>query len=287
MSPLQRHRRTLPTHPGWLLVGLAGVCLLIAGLTGFIQSTSSASAASAPSVSSVDSVISVAILHTPTPFRPLPPTTTPLPTATSTPTPTPQNVHFARRLDAGMDGPVSISIQPPEAVNGGREIDIRFSPAADCPFGSGTACISRHRNGQVILLTVHSGVGGQGEAFRWAVEGSGINSAIFPLARIHENLASLEGAPVTLEMGADSLDGLELSGVARIPPDALDDYFRLPFDEALALAAQSNPTLARALDSGEGLLIFEICGWVVPGEPSSPGVSNTSTSIYLGFIRDR
>jgi hypothetical protein len=287
MSPLQRHRRTLPTHPGWLLVGVAGLLLLAAGLAGFFQSATAASSHLPASTPSVISVNSVAFSYTPTPFRPLPPTTTPLPTATSTPTPTPEFRHFARRMDASMDGQVSIHIQPPEAVNGGREINISFSPASDCPFGSGTACISRHRNGQVILLTVHSGVGGQGEAFRWAVEGSGINSAIFPLARIHENLFSLEGAPVTLEMGADSHDGLELAGVARVPPSALDDYFRLPFDEALALAAQSNPALARALESGDGLLIFEICGWVVPGEPSSHGVSNTSASIYLGFIRDR
>ena len=184
---------------------------------------------------------------------------------------------------------VTIRIQPPEAVNGGREINIRFSPASDCPFGGGTACISRHRGGQVILLTVHSGVGGQGEAFRWAVEGSGINSAIFPLARIQENLAGLEDAPVILEMGTDSLDGLELSGVARVPPSALEDYFRLPFDDALALAAQSNQTLARALDKqGDGLLIFEICGCrSCPASPRPPASAPPPPPSIWDTSRDR
>ena len=196
-------------------------------------------------------------------------------------------MHFARRLDAGLDENVSIRIQPPREINGGRDITIHFSPASDCPFGSGTACISRHHNGQVILLTIHSGVGGQGEAFRWAVEGTGINSAFFSLARIQENLDRLAQSPVTLEMGADSLDGLELAGVARIPPADLEEYFRLPFDEALSLAAKSNPALVSALAGGDGLLIFEICGWAVPGEPWAPGVSSTSASIYLGFIRDQ
>ncbi len=287
MSPARRHRRILPREPAWLLAGL-GALLIVAGLSGFIRFASAASGAPGGSFTAATRTpFAAPPSPTPTPFRAQPPTSTPLPTTTPTPSPTPQRPHFAVRLVDGLGRPAQIRILPPADVGGGREIELSFAPASDCPFGNGTACISRHRSGQVILLTVHSGLTGQAEAFRRAVEGTGLDSAIFSLERIGANLTALQGAPVTLQVGADSLDGLELAAVARIPPARLEDYFNLPFDDALALAAQSDPAVAAALASGENLLVFEACGWVVPGEGWAPGVTSTTGSIYLGFIRDR
>jgi hypothetical protein len=179
---------------------------------------------------------------------------------------------------------VVLRIAPPEAVNGGRSIKIAFQPGEDCEYGSGQACVSRHRNGQVILLTVHSGLGGEGEAFRSAVEGTGLNLAFYSFERIQRNLAALGGVPVRIQAGSSGRDDLQLDAVVRIPPARLEAYFARPFDESLEEAAQSSSQLQAALDSGKNLLIFEICGWQIPGEPAAPEVSPTTASIYLGVI---
>lgn len=200
------------------------------------------------------------------------------------PAATPQP-HFAHRLLDFPQEKIRLRIFPDQLVNGGKMIKMTFYPAPDCAFGSGRSCVSVHRNGQVILLTIHSGVGGEGEAFRLAVEGLSLDQAGFSIGRIQANLADMQNAPVQLNLGPDNLGDFELAALARIPPLDLQRFFDLPFDDALERVASQNEPLRSALDSGEPLLAFETCGWQMPGEAWGEGSTATSASIYLGFIR--
>lgn len=284
-----------PHHRPWFLTPEAGIywlagvgfLLAAAGLVGVIRIVRAenppppAVAAAAPA--------RLASTLTPTPFQPAQPTPTSLPAATAVPTPTPTSPpapHFAEALLSDSTALTTLEIDPGESVNQGRPILLSFLPGPACDFGTGAACLSRHQHGDLVMLTIHSGLGGQGENFRRAVEGTGLDSAFFSLARIHANLEALRGAPARLTGGSGTLEGLELVGVARVPPERLQEYFSLPGDAALALAAEYDPQVKAALDSGEQLLAFEVCGWAVPGEAWAPGVSATSASIYVGFIRD-
>ncbi len=139
----------------------------------------------------------------------------------------------------------------------------------------------------MTLLTIHSGVGGQGEPFRKAVEGSGLDSALFSLQKIQANLDALQGAQVELLNGDGEVKRLTLIGVARIPPMELEQYFSLPVDQALEIAAFYNPHLKQALSSNQPLLAFEICGWRVSGESGADGLARTTGSIYFGVFELR
>lgn len=279
-------RRRTSSAFGW-----AGVVLLAGSLIGLFYSL--------PPLIPEPVVISSAITspdasHTPapssptlTPFRPqqhtatAQPTATAIPTATASPTPEPHR-HFADAMTGDGDQ-INIEIEPPDSVNRGKPVIIRLTVGDACDYGLQRACSSLHRSGSLLLLTVHSGLGAEGERFRQAVEGLGINQAAYSLAKIQANLAGLEAAPVSIN---DSPD-YELVGVARVPPARLNEYLSANGDDALALAGEYNPAIQSALQSGEDLLAFEICGWQLPGEPAAEGVTPTTASIYLGVIRDR
>lgn len=139
----------------------------------------------------------------------------------------------------------------------------------------------------MILLTVHSGVGGEGERLRSALEGSGLDEAGFTLEQIRVNMAALQGAEVQLGLGEEILNSLELATVARVPAMDIQRYFDLPFDDALEMVAVENDPVRAVLDTGEPVLAFGICGWHLPGEVWGQGGSATIASIYLGFIRLR
>lgn len=226
-----------------------------------------------------------------TPFQPDAPTAT-VPAPTPTPAPTgaleaPREGAFDWLQDAEESGKVRLVIQPPDEVNGGRVIKSAFILSSSCSYGTGRACLSTHRGGQVTLLTIHSGLGGEGEALRSAVEGTGLNMAFFSLERIRGNMDALAGSPVQLQGEQGAHDDLELAALVRMPPARLEAYFRQPFDEALAAAEEDNPALADVLGEAEDWLVFEICGWQLPGEGWYPGVTPSTGAIYLGFIRVR
>ncbi len=136
------------------------------------------------------------------------------------------------------------------------------------------------------MLTIHSGVGGEGEALRLALEGSGIDEAGLEISQIRANMSALRGSTASLALGEKSLGDLELIALDRIPAMDVPHYFGIPFDSALRAVASDNPDLQDALASGSPLLMFEICGWHVPGEVWNEGGS-TSASIYLGTFRLR
>ncbi|MBN1371686.1 MAG: hypothetical protein JW987_07070 [Anaerolineaceae bacterium] len=224
-----------------------------------------------------------------TPFQPDAPTAT-VPAPTPTPLPTgapaePREGVFDWLQDAVESGKVRLVIQAPAEVSGGREIKSIFIVSSSCSYGTGRACLSTHRGGEVTLLTIHSGLGGEGEALRGAVEGTGLNMAFFSLERIRRNMDALARSPVQLQGEQAARDDLELAALVRVPPARLEAYFQQPFDEALAAAEADNPGLADVLDGAEDWLVFEICGWQLPGEGWYPGVTPSTGAIYLGFIR--
>jgi hypothetical protein len=232
---------------------------------------------------------------TPTPFLPIPDPTRaeniPAPTARAAePAASPQDPYDFYGVDfTNQKRWVSIQIQPADgSVNRGKAIFISFIPGQRCIFGDHHACIHTFTNqakGAVTFITIHSGVGGEGQRFRNALEGTGINRAAFPLKRVQTNLESLLGADVAIAQGDRVVGGLKLVAITRIPAAFLAAYFNTPLDQTLALAGAVNPALLDRVNPDQPQLIFETCGWKMPGEPWAAGVTSTTGSIYLGVIQ--
>ncbi|NMC54439.1 MAG: hypothetical protein GYA48_12475 [Chloroflexi bacterium] len=222
-------------------------------------------------------------LFTPTAFLPLPPTDTPAPEpAAAQPQP---SLRFHGIDFNDTQSWVEIIITPPdETVNRGRPIRMRFKPGAECNFGSQRACVSAYLQpdgSEVIFLSIHSGVGGQAQSYRHAVEGTGINQAGFSLAQTLQNLQSLKGASVGIRQNDVELYQFTLLETARIPASGLSAYFAAPISQALPVSGFSTPPG----DAGQPLLVFETCGWHMPGESRADAVSGTTASVYLAVIQ--
>jgi len=224
---------------------------------------------------------------TPTPSQPLHPT--PAEPAESSPDSTAPTLNFYGIDLNDHSQRVRIQIFPPnKKVNGGKPIVISFIPGEKCNFGDGRACVSGYLSeslSEVDFLTVHSGVGGEGQAFRHAVEGTGEDQAGFALKQVLANLRQLSGAEVVITQGGQAYTGFTLAAAARVPAPRLKAYFKSPIQSALAAAAEVEPDLAPFLSAAQPLLVFETCGWKMPGEPWAPGVTGTSASVYLGIIQ--
>ena len=175
-----------------------------------------------------------------------------------------------------------------QQVNQGKPIELAFMPAETCNFGDQQACVSAHTvegMGNLIFLTVHSGYGGEGQPFRHAMEGTGINKAAFSLAQVQENLKALQHAQVSLAVDDNESGGFEVRGVIRIPAAQLGTYFSLPIVDALKMAGSLNPDIWAAIDPHMPLLVMETCGWKMSSEPGSESVSDTTGSVYVVLIQ--
>jgi hypothetical protein len=186
---------------------------------------------------------------------------------------------------------VRIWIFPPNRrVNQGKPILISFIPGQTCNYGDNRACVNIYpmdSGAGVTFITIHSGVGGEGQAFRNAVEGTGINSASLSLKEIRLNLKALDGAEVVIVQGKHRYEGFTLSVAARVPPKFMRAYFQAPIQEALPFASTLDERLRGVSQGSLPLLVFETCGWKVPGEPWARGATSTTASIYLGVIQKR
>jgi hypothetical protein len=184
---------------------------------------------------------------------------------------------------------IQIKIYPPNRqINGGSPIVITFMPAQQCSAEDQKGCIRKYSTSvldEVTFVTVHSGVGGVGQAFRKAVEGTGYNQAAFPLEKIHKNMRNLQGAQVVIKQGKKTIEGFELAAVSRIPSQKMLRYLNRPIGKSLGFASNLDPSLEAFIHPTEPQLVFETCGWRLADEPFSAGVSGTSASIYLGVIR--
>ncbi len=134
-------------------------------------------------------------------------------------------------------------------------------------------------------MTIHSGFGGEGQAFRHAIEGTGINRAAFSLEHIDANLDALQNAQVSITTGGDEAGSFEVRGVIRIPASQIDEYFALPIEDALKFGASINPSVWAYIDPEQPVLIFETCGWKVPKEIGVEAVTDTTGSVYIVIIQ--
>ena len=236
------------------------------------------------------------IAFTPTAFQPDPPTAKasvklPQPTRTiQAAIPAAAQDFFG--VDFGKDDhKVTIQITPrSQAVNQGKPILISFLPGKTCTFGDQRGCVYSYRakSGATILyVSVHSGVGGEAQALRHALEGTGINQAAFSIRQIQANLQILEGSSVRITQGERTLDGLLLTHAGRVTAQKIESYFRAPLEQALATAAAVDPSLLPAVNPAVPQLVIETCGWKSREEPWAAGVTSTTASIYLGIIRKR
>jgi hypothetical protein len=224
-----------------------------------------------------------------TPFQPLGPTRTAVPTATPTPTPAPPTATptpLGPLAQVDLTQPVRLVIAPrADSFNRGRALSLAFQPGWPCQYSDQRACFSRQGGGQWLLASVHSGIGGDAEDLRRTLEGMGLNQAAVPLETIQRALDELSGSTVSMQQGQISAD-LRVLAAARIPAQQVDEYYRLPVEQAFALAAQHNPALADVLAQARPLLVLETCGWRHPADPPAPGLSDTSASIYLIFLSE-
>lgn len=184
---------------------------------------------------------------------------------------------------------VILTIQPPDnRVNDGKPIVIPVFPAGECEFGDKTACVTAYKSnpeGNTIFLSIHSGVGGEAQRFRHAIEGTGVDRAGYSIEEVVQNLEAIQGADVTITQDEVTISGLKLMSAARVPAGYLSEYFDTPISGALLQASYFNPGLVNYLHSEEPQLIIETCGWKMRGEPWAEEVTPTTASIYLGVIR--
>lgn len=178
-----------------------------------------------------------------------------------------------------------LRIQPPDQFRSQKEIRTELVPGSTCAFGEKLACVSQHWDNWVTLLTVHSGLGGEGEPLRQAVEGRGIFTAGDSLEQIDENLKALTGATVSIQTEDRVWNDLKVQALVRVPPEELLPYFDQPFDHALLAAAENNKQVMDALHNGRDMLVVEFCGWQVRGEEPAPGTTATTASVYLMIIQ--
>lgn len=236
---------------------------------------------------------------TPTPFRPLHPTSIP-PTAPAVDSVVivhqspvnPQALPVSMNYDGidFQDGAprLNIHINPDNhRLNTGKAIQINVQPGGECEFGDGQACANSYRNSngtEIIFLTTHSGIGGQAQSLRNALEGTGFDQAGLPLRQVRKNLQALLHSQVAIRQADTLRPDLEILAAVRIPANKVQEYIDTPVNFALAYAAQVDPDLAPFVDTTQPLIVIETCGWRMPEEAKPDRLPDTSASIYIIVI---
>jgi hypothetical protein len=170
-------------------------------------------------------------------------------------------------------------------VNSGRPVTVAFIPGSKCQFGDQRGCVNvfyLSDGTPVILVSVHSGVGGEGQRLRHALEGTGFNAAGLTLEQARRNLRGMAGSRVLMGQGQAEASA-QVIAAGRIPAQRLESYFAARLDRAveMGLAAAGNPDY----DTRKPLLVIETCGWRMPGEPGGAAVSDTTGSVYLVILQ--
>jgi len=237
----------------------------------------------------------------PTPYSPVTGTPLIIPTVPepTQPNPTVEVVSESPPLSPSMDfygvnfasgeERIAIKIVPQsKKFNRGKPIVISFLPGRRCNFGDKRACVYAYLNENLentIFVSVHSGVGGEAQAYRNTLEGTLVNSGAYTVKRVHSNMNALEGAIVTISQGGRTVENLELSFISRVPPRSLRKYLSAAVYDALDLAASIGGNGSYPMAPGQPQLVFETCGWRLPGEALSSVATATSASIYIAVIQ--
>lgn len=222
-------------------------------------------------------------LSTPTPYLPQHPTLTPQAT------PPIELTYQFRDIDFSPGaGEITLRFWPADALlNHGKPIKVRFLPGSECNFGDHNACVNHYRdadNREVIWVSVHSGITGEGQELRHALEGTGINSAGFTLDQVLLNLELLRESSISIQQGQKSVDVARVVNAVRIPASQVADYLSTPIDHALNFVSEDLSALLPQIQPGNALLVIETCGWRMPGEIGGELVTDTTASIYIGLL---
>jgi hypothetical protein len=182
---------------------------------------------------------------------------------------------------------IRITIFPPDKrVNKGKPITISFTPGRRCQYSDHRGCVTAFQPAQgspVTFVSVHSGVRGEGQALRHALEGTSLRGAGYPVSKVLSNLEALDGAEVVITQGKVRIEGFTLVAASRIPPKWVNSYLGQPMDAALPFATALDPGLAA--DPSLPQLVIETCGWRIAGERGAARAPRTSASIYLVAIQ--
>jgi len=76
-----------------------------------------------------------------------------------------------------------------------------------------------------------------------------------------------------------------VEAIARIPAKSLNRYVNTDLNDTLDFAASLDGEFEPVLQTNQPQVVFETCGWRMPGESALNGVSPTSASIYLPVIQ--
>ena len=285
----------IPAHPLWTTGFILILLPLILGNCTAMDNSSSGDREFPMTRTFLAATIAVPATITPTPFQPLHPT----PLVTSSMKMTAQPIEQDSPVESPFDfygidfsragKRIRIRIIPKDRrVNTGKPIIISFLPGEKCNYGDQHACVSTYQSiskNRVIFITTHSGVGGEAEEFRYAIEGMGLNRSGFSLARVHANLRALNGAEVIISQAGFKIKKLKLVAAGRVPATRIDRYFSVPIERALETAANLDPALQEFATPDQLQLVFETCGWKMPEEPWAKSVTSTTGSVYLGVIQ--
>ena len=182
--------------------------------------------------------------------------------------------------------PVTIVIEPEMKFDhAGKNVEISFLPGNHCAFGEGYGCVYKFltpNEKHVTFVSVHSGLGGEGDDLRNLLEGTGINQGLFKPDQVLNVAKSLIGSEIRIEQGDRKISDLTLSRVIRIPPEYVETYTALPVEDTLEYAVKV-ASLDRTI-LNDNLMVIETCGWRLPGEEEIAGLNDMSYSVYLVIV---
>jgi len=124
-------------------------------------------------------------------------------------------------------------------------------------------------------------VGGDADALRDLIEGTGFNQGLFNPEQVDARLDAMIGSKVSLKQGSAGTVDLQLIALVRIPPEQVAAYQALPVERALQFAAEITGLDPAVL--AQDLFVFETCGWRLPGEAQITDLPATSSAVYLGL----
>ena len=130
---------------------------------------------------------------------------------------------------------------------------------------------------------MHWGGCTKAEALRNFLEVTGFFQGAYTDTSGRSKMQSLVGSAISIEQGEKVLDALSLIAFIRVPPAHFDTYMALPVEQTLDYALEVMQLDPSVLD--QDLLVFETCGWKLPGEEAVAGLNYTSNAIYLGLVQ--
>jgi hypothetical protein len=185
---------------------------------------------------------------------------------------------------------ITIDINPSTSKNSDfiRPIHLEFIPGDQCRYIDDRACIYSYltpSNNIVIFITLHSGLGGDGQPLRHAFEGTGFNRAGYSIKKVMSNLDKIVESHVTIQQGTKLVNSLEVTSAGRIHARYLEKYFSTPIEDLAGFANSIDSGFQSEITLDRPTIIIETCGWRMRGEEWAPGITQSTGSIYLLIIQ--